>query len=136
METQVSFPGFSELTIHDDQPIVINTLGRTAQQMEYVFLEGYHGNVMRYSGIADGAQGHININHRRTIRTTQIDSQTTFITGSELWFVSGGSTAAGQFTGTDPGSGDRIAAGRITGFGGSAGAHTYVEFRPYVQRVS
>ncbi len=124
---------FSQLTINDTQPVVANALGRTITIAELVYLSGYFGDVVEDDGIATATSGRINIDHNREIRTEQILVTETFVVGNTLWFVAGGSSAAGTLQDSDPGSGTRVACGIITGFGGTAGAHTYVEFRPFVQ---
>lgn len=124
---------FTELTLSDTQPLITNDLGRTALMAELVYLDGYFGDVTEQDGIADSATGRINIDSERTIRTEQIEVTDTFTIGNELWFVSGGAGAAGELVDADPGSGTRVAVGIITGEGGTGGAQTYVEFRPYVQ---
>ena len=126
---------FSEISSNDKQPLITNNLGRAVTIAELVYLGGYFGDVAEQDGIANGADGRINIDSNRTIRTEQIEVTDTFVVGNTLWFVSGGAGAAGTLEDADPGSGIRYAAGIITGFGGSAGAHTYVEFRPFAQRL-
>lgn len=125
---------FTEKTLSDKQVLVANALGRTALMAEIVYLNGYFGDVREQDGIATATSGYINIDSYRKISTDQIEITDTFVIGAELWFVSGGAGAAGKLVDADPGSGTRVAVGTITGFGGSAGAHTYVEFIPYVQK--
>jgi hypothetical protein len=124
---------FSQPTINDTMPKVANALGRTITIAELVFLSGYFGDVVEDDGIATATSGRINIDHNRVIRTEQILATETFVVGNTLWFVAGGSGAAGTLQDSDPGSGTRVACGKITAFGGTAGAHTFVEFRPFVQ---
>lgn len=135
MTTQVPFPGFAEISSNDKQPLVANNLGRKALQLELVYLGGYFGEVKGYGGIADSADGRVNIDNERIIRTEQIEVTDTFRIGNPLWFVSGGAGAAGKLEDADPGSGIRLKVGIITGEGGSGGAQTYVEFRPFAQRL-
>ncbi len=125
--------GFAELTLSDVQPVVTNNQGRTILFAELVYLDGFFGDVAEQDGIANAATGRINIDSERTIRTEQIEATDTFTVGSALWFVAGGSGAAGKLVDADPGSGTRVECGIITGEGGTGGAQTYVEFRPYVQ---
>ena len=62
-----------------------------------------------------------------------MEATDTFVVGNTIWFVAGGAGAAGVLE--DANTGTDYAAGIITGFGGTAGAHTYVEFRPFAQRL-
>lgn len=126
---------FSELTLNDKQPLVSNGLGRAVLLAELVYLGGYFGDVTDQDGIADSADGRINIDSDRTIRTEQIEATDTFTVGSTLWFVSGGAGAAGTLEDADPGSGTRVAVGIITGEEGTGGAQTAVSFRPFAQRL-
>ena len=126
---------FSEVELSLKQVQVTNNLGRTALQGEFVYLDGYFGNVVEYGGIANGATGMIDINSERKIRTKQVEATDTFTAGNVLWFVSGGAGAAGTFEDADPGSGTRYACGIITGEEGTGGAQTAVEFIPFVQRM-
>jgi hypothetical protein len=121
---------FSEATLNDKQVLVPNAQGRTVLFAELVYLNGYFGDVTDQDGIATAESGNININSERKIRTEQITITETFVVDATLWFQSGGAGAAGVLLDSDPGSGTRVAVGVITGFGGTAGAHTYVEFRP------
>ena len=124
---------FSEHTLDDKQVLVPNAEGRTVLFAELVYLNGYFGDVTDQDGIVTANSGYININSERIIRTEQITITETFVVDATLWFQSGGAGAAGVLLDADPGSGTRVAVGVITGFGGTAGAHTYVEFRPYIQ---
>ena len=124
---------FSEKTLNDKQVLVPNAQGRTVLMAELVYLNGYFGDVVDQDGIATATSGYININSERIIRTEQITITETFVVDATLWFQTGGAGAAGVLLDSDPGSGTRVAVGVITGFGGTAGAHTYVEFRPYIQ---
>ena len=124
---------FSEVTINDKQPLITNNLGRATTIAELVFLSGYFGDVVEQDGIANAATGRINIDSNRTIRTEQMEATDTFVVGNTIWFVAGGAGAAGVLE--DANTGTDYAAGIITGFGGTAGAHTYVEFRPFAQRL-
>ena len=124
---------FSEVTINDKQPLITNNLGRATTIAELVFLSGYFGDVVEQDGIANAATGRINIDSDRTIRTEQMEATDTFVVGNTIWFVSGGAGAAGVLE--DANTGTDYAAGIITGFGGTAGAHTFVEFRPFAQRL-
>ena len=122
---------FSETTEKDEQILVANGLGRTVLSREIVSLDGYVGEVMEYGGIADSSSGRININHRRKIRTAQMKSTDTFVVGQPVFFLSGGSIAAGLIRATNEAG--SVLYGKCTGFGGSGGSHTYVEVRPFSQ---
>ena len=126
---------FSELTLSDKQPLITNALGRTALLAELVYIDGYFGDVTEQDGIADSAQGRINIDSDRTIRTQQVEATDTFTVGNTLWFLAGGAGAAGTLVDADPGSGTRVAVGIITGEEGTGGAQTAVSFRPFAQRL-
>jgi hypothetical protein len=120
---------FSEITENDKQILVTNNLGRTALAREIVYLDGYIGEVMEYGGIADSATGRINIDPERTVRTAQMEATDTFVSGQNVYFLSGGSSAAGEVRAT-PEAGS-VPYGKCIGFGGTGGAHTYVEVRPF-----
>lgn len=124
---------FSEVTESDKQVLVTNNLGRTAKYAELVYLDGYFGEVREFAGIANGATGRININAERIIRTQQVKATDTFTKGNVMWFVSGGSSAAGQLI--DSADAGAVAVGIITDEEGAGGAQTAVSFRPFVQRL-
>jgi len=124
---------FSEISVNDKQPLITNGLGRDVTIAELVYLGGYFGDVVEQDGITNGLTGRINIDSDRIIRTEQMEATDTFVVGNTIWFVAGGGGAAGVLE--DANTGTDYAAGIITGFGGSAGAHTYVEFRPFAQRL-
>jgi hypothetical protein len=125
--------GFSEVTESDKQVLVTNNLGRTVLEGELVYLNGYFGNVVEYGGIANGLTGRININAERIIRTKQIEATDTFVATGTMWFVSGGSGAAGKLV--DAVEAGAVAVGIITEEEGTGGAQTAVGFRPFVQRL-
>ena len=124
---------FSEVTVNDKTPVITNNLGRDTTIAELVFLSGYFGDVVEQDGIANSATGRINIDSDRIIRTEQIEATDTFTVGSTIWFVAGGAGAAGKLE--DANTGTDYAAGIITGEGGTGGAQTFVEFRPFAQRL-
>ena len=124
---------FSEVSINDKQPVITNNLGRDTTIAELVFLSGYFGDVVEIDGIANAATGRINIDSDRIIRTEQIEATDTFTVGNTIWFVSGGAGAAGTLE--DANTGTDYAAGIITAEGGTGGAQTFVEFRPFAQRL-
>ena len=124
---------FSEISVNDKQPVITNNLGRAATIAELVYLGGYFGDVVEQDGIANGATGRINIDSDRIIRTEQMEATDTFTVGNTIWFVAGGAGAAGVLEDTNIGT--DYAAGIITGSGGTGGAQTFVEFRPFAQRL-
>ena len=124
---------FSQVTENDKQPLITNNLGRDVTIAELVYLGGYFGDVVEQDGIANAADGRINIDSDRIIRTEQMEATDTFTVGNTIWFVAGGSGAAGVLE--DANTGTDYAAGIITGSGGTGGAQTYVEFRPFAQRL-
>lgn len=133
-EYNVNSYSFSENTESDVQVLVTNNLGRAVLDREIVNLDGYIGEVVEYGGIANSATGRININHERTIRTAQMTATDTFVVGQPVYFLSGGSGAAGSLRATNEAG--SVAYGKCIGFGGTGGAHTYVEVRPYAQGSS
>ena len=129
--------GFSEITEGgggDVQPLITNSEGRTVLPFEIV-LQGtfpfYCGEVREYNGIADSSQGRINIEHRRVIRTKQMEATDTFVVGAKVYFSPGGAGAAGLIIDEASKSAGDIEYGVCEGFGGSAGAHTYIDVRPF-----
>ena len=118
-----------------DQVTVTNNLGRTALYGEIVLLNGMYGIVMEHDGIANNAKGRISVLQPDTlISTAQITASDTFVAGAAIYFKAGGSSAAGTLE--DSAAGGAVAIGTIESFGGSAGAHTSVSFRPYSQVVN
>jgi hypothetical protein len=122
---------FSEVTESDKQVLVTNGLGRTAKYAELVYLGGYFGEVKEYSGIANAGTGRININSERLIRTKQVKATTTFTVGQPVYFLSGGSSAAGELYGVA--TLNAIPVGVCVAEEGTGGAQTAVTFRPYTQ---
>jgi hypothetical protein len=123
--------GFSEVTEEDEQILVTNGLGRTALDAELVLIGKYFGNVSKYGGIANGSTGYINICGDRTIRTKQIEATTTFTVGGVVYFVPGGSSAAGKLYGVATALG--VPVGICLEEEGTGGAQTSVTFRPFAQ---
>ena len=124
---------FSEVSVNDKMPVITNNLGRDTTVAELVFLSGYFGDVVEIDGIANAGTGRINIDSDRIIRTEQIEATDTFTVGNTIWFVAGGAGAAGTLE--DANTGTDYAAGIITAEGGTGGAQTFVEFRPFAQRL-
>lgn len=117
-----------------DQVVVTNNLGRTAVYGEIVHLDGIHGIVMEYAGIANDAKGRIAMLDSDTIvSTAQINAKDTFGVGRPIYFLPGGSSAAGTLE--DSAASGAVAIGTITAEQGSAGAMTAISFRPYPQIV-
>lgn len=129
---------FSEATdgtgLGDMQVQLTNGQGRTALPFE-ILLQAvapfYCGEVREAGSIADSATGRINIEHRRVIRTAQIDIDATFAVDAEVYFQPGGAGAAGEIRTLATKTAGSIKFGRVTAFGGTGGAHTWLEIRPY-----
>lgn len=139
-EYKVNAYDFSEVTdgigLGDAQPAITNNEGRTVLPYEIALQHGagepfYCGEVREADGIADAAVGRINIEHRRVIRTSQIEVTDTFAVDAEVFFHPGGAGAAGAIVDTASKAAGDIAYGRVTAIGGTGGAHTYLEIRPY-----
>lgn len=124
---------YTEKYSNQKQIKVTNNLGRAVVYGEFVYLDGYFGFVSDFNGIANGAAGYINIDSDREVESKQVEPTDTFTVGSALYFLSGGSGAAGTFV--DSSAGGSIAVGTITGEQGTGGAQTAVQFRPYLQKV-
>ena len=134
---------FSEVTdgtgLGDAQPLVTNGEGRDALPFEIILNSAepyYCGEIRDADGIADTESGRINIEHRRVIRTSQILTTATFAVGDKVYFKPGGSGAAGQIVDAANKAAGSIEFGFCEGFGGSAGAHTYIEVRPLAYDAS
>ncbi len=111
---------------------VTNNLGRTAELAEIVYLDGWLGEVQEVDGIANLATGYIGIDHEREIKTAQINTAATFVVGNTLYFKPGSSSVAGTL---ESSASQAYAIGKITAFGGTAGAHTWVQFKPFLQKA-
>ena len=123
--------GFTEKYLNENQILVTNNLGRTVEHLELVLLDGYFGEVREMSDIKDSVPGIINIDHLRTVITKQIEVTDTFTVKEVLYFLPGGSGAAGKLRATnEPGS---IPVGIITEEEGAGGAQTAVGYRPFIQ---
>lgn len=125
---------FTEKKIGDHTPVVTNNLGRAVVFGEFVYLGGYFGNVIEQDGIANGATGKIDIAHDRIVSSKQVEATDTFTAGNIMYFVPGGSSAAGKLT--DSGGLASIPVGLIFDEQGTGGAQTAVSFRPFVQRTA
>lgn len=120
---------FEESYVNVKEVLVTNNLGRAVEHLEIVALDGYVGEVREFDGIADTASGMINVNPDRKIYTTQIETTDTFVVGGVVYFVSGGSAAAGKLR-----SG-YVADGIPVGVCTEVQAGTAIEFKPFVQQA-
>lgn len=121
--------GFHEATLKDKMQLVTNNTARTLLHNELVYLDGFFGEVCEIDGIAAGAQGYINFNSERLIRTSQVADDLTVVAGATLYFILQGADAAGSLTHSDTGN---TAIGIVTAVDGDG---DWVEFRPFVQPV-
>lgn len=111
------------------QVVVTNNLGRTAVFGEFVNLGGYFGYVADFGGIANAASGRIAlIDEKIEVSTAQIEATNTLVVGDDLFFVGGGSSAAGKFTNVN--AAGAVYVGKVTAEQGAGGAQTAVQFRP------
>lgn len=131
IQAEVNDYKWSEATESDNQITITNSSGRDYTNREIVQEEGYVGEVREYGGIANGEEGKINIIHDRIIRTIQAELTDTFVIEQIVHFLPGGSGAPGKLRATP--EADSVPYGICEGFGGTAGAHTYVEVRPFAQ---
>lgn len=121
---------FEESYLGEKQITVKNTLGRVVEHLELAILDGYFGECCEFNDIANNAYGKLNIESDREIRTNQINVTDTFTIGSVVYFLSGGSVAAGQLRSTaEQGS---VAVGVCT----FINVGIAIGFRPFVQRLS
>jgi len=120
---------FEENFIHVQEILVSNNLGRSVEHNEIVYLDGYFGEIKDFDGIADAADGYINILDTREISTTQIETTDTFVVGGIVFFVSGGSSVAGSLRA------GYVADGVAIGVCTKINNGTSVTFRPYNQKA-
>lgn len=113
--------------------LVTNNLGRDVEQHEFVYLDGFFGEVADSAGIANGAAGYIDIAADRSVTTEQVEATATFTAGNTLYFEGGGSGAAGKLTSVV--SATTIPVGKIVSEQGTGGAQTSVEFIPFAQNL-
>lgn len=114
------------------QHVVTNNLGRTALFGELVYLGGYFGQVAEFGGIANAATGRIQLlDPSVEVSTAQVEATDTFTVGNDLFFLPGGSGAAGTLVDTAVATAVKI--GKITAEFGTGGAQTAVKFRPLNQ---
>jgi len=128
-DKKVNF-NFEESYLGEKQIVVTNNLGRTVKHLELVSLDGYFGECREFDGIVTTAKGLINIDSDREIRTNQINTDDTFTLGSVVYFVPGGSSAAGVLRAQTEAT--AIAVGICT----FINAGVAIGFRPFVQRLS
>lgn len=121
---------FEENLLENKQVVVANSLGRALEHLEIVSMGGFFGEVRDFDGVAIGANAHINIDADREIRTTQINTTDTFTIGSVVYFVPGGSSAAGVLRAQTEVT--AIAVGVCT----FINAGVAIGFRPFIQRLS
>ena len=121
---------FEESPLGSNQLLVKNEEGRTVEHLELILASKAFGEVLEFDGIVDDAYGMINIDDKREIRTTQIDTADTFVVGAAVYFDPGAASAAGKLVDTS-GSGN-VAVGTIT----YVDAGVAIGFRPYVQNMS
>lgn len=119
---------FEESSVDINQVKVTNNLGRVAQHLELVILDGYFGEVREMDGIADGATGYININPNRKIGTTQVNITDTFVLGGVVYLVSHTTVATSVLRAAYVA--DAIPVGICTKVNNGVS----VEFMPFVQR--
>ena len=118
-----------------DQVTVTNNLGRTAVYGEIVNLDGMYGIVMEHDGIANAATGRISVLQPNTlVSTAQVNATDTFVVGQPIYFLAGGSAAAGTLEADADGG--AVAIGTIREEFGAGGAQTGVAFIPYSQVVN
>ena len=111
------------------QVTVTNNLGRAALFGEFVNLGGFFGYVADFAGIANAAAGRIAlIDENVSVSTAQIEVTNTLAVGDDLFFVGGGSSAAGKFTNVN--AAGAIYVGKVVAEQGAGGAQTAVQFRP------
>ena len=111
------------------QAVVTNNLGRTAIFGEFVYLDGRFGYVAEFAGIASAASGKIQlVDDSMEITTAQIEVTNTLVVGNDLYFVAGGSSAAGVLTNVN--AAGAVYVGKVTAEQGAGGAQTAVVFRP------
>ncbi len=128
---------FSEVTDGgggDIQPLMTNGEGRALDPFEIVLdsvFPFFCGEVREPDGIAIAALGRINIEHRRVIRTAQIEVTDTFVVKAVVYFHPGGAGAAGLIVDLAGKAAGDIEYGVCEGFGGAGGAHTYIDVRPF-----
>jgi len=117
------------------QVVVTNNLGRAALFGELVYLGGYFGYVAENPSIANGATGRIQLlDESVEISSAQVEATDTFTAGNILYFLPGGSGAAGTLV--DAPATGTIPIGKITGEFGTGGAQTAVKFRPFASGAS
>lgn len=119
-------PTMHETELSVKQVKVTNGHGVDVAYGEIVFADGYLGTVADYDGIADAADGYININPDRLIQTDQVDTADLPAVGDIVYFHN-----ADQVVQATGGVGT-VFAGRCTGVSAVSGSE-YIEFKPGYQ---
>ena len=136
-EVKQNLYDFSEVTESgggDEQPLMTNGEGRALEPFEIVLdsvAPFYCGEVREADGIAIAGIGRIKNAADRVIRTAQITITDTFVVKAVVYFHPGGAGAAGTIIDLASKAAGDIEFGICEGFGGSAGAHTYIDVRPF-----
>ena len=117
---------FHESAVDVDQVLITNSSGAAYVHLELVLEDKLFGEVIEFDGIADSATGMININSKRKISTSQIDTGDTFVVGAPVYFHPGNKVLE-----VTSASGN-VAVGTCTAINNGVS----VEFRPYVQNMS
>lgn len=122
---------FHEHKVSLFQVRITNTSGTAYVQGQLVLEQGYFGNVVNPLGIANGAEGVIDINPNRIIETDQIDTGDTFAESTDA------TPASVFFDRTNAELKDADASGLIeVGAlvdGGAKDANDVIRFKPYPQ---
>lgn len=116
---------FHESEVDINQVLVTNDLGYAVEHLELVLIATMFGNVVEFDGIADTAEGYIDINPNRIITTTQIDISNTFVVDDPVYFHT-----ANKVLEVTSAIGN-VAVGICTKINNGVS----VEFRPFVQRT-
>ena len=121
---------FDEKYLSVTQVLVTNNLGRAIEHKEIVALDGFVGEATDFDGIADGASGYINVYDQREVGTTQINITDTFVVGCNVFFVPGGSSAAGTLRA------GYIATGFPIGICTAVSPAVSIYFKPFAQKTN
>jgi hypothetical protein len=84
-EAKVNY-NFHENFINVDLVKITNSSGSAYIHLQWVYEDGYFGEVREFDGIAADAEGYINIYSKRQITTTQIDTGDTFALKGTVYF--------------------------------------------------
>ena len=116
---------FHESEIDINQVKVTNDLGYDVVHLELVLIATMFGQVVEFDGIADAAEGLIDIEPNRKISTTQIDLVDVFVVGAPVYFHPVNKVL--EVTGAV----GNVAVGMCTAINNGVS----VEFMPFVQRT-